>query len=145
MSRTSKSPMKAARVAYHAGRKALPRYAHKFSRKGLHLCPTLCHPRATQVLQDRLPWLHEILSEWSDFRKILALDDQVPHFTTSQKASGKRLGAALIRKLLTQTLAQFYRHPDLDDDLAWVQRIDLPAADSTGFESNRCSRYFAKG
>jgi len=33
MSRTSKSPSAVARAAYEAGQKALPRYAHKFSRK----------------------------------------------------------------------------------------------------------------
>ena len=33
MSKTSKSPLKVARAAYEAGQKALPRYAHKFSRR----------------------------------------------------------------------------------------------------------------
>ena len=31
-----------------------------------------------------------------------------------------------------------------DDDIAWMDRIDMDAGDSTGFESNRCSKYFTK-
>ena len=33
MSMTSKSPSKVAQAAYEVGQKALPRYAHKFSRR----------------------------------------------------------------------------------------------------------------
>ena len=33
MSMTSKSPLKVAAAAYQAGKKALPRYAHKYSRQ----------------------------------------------------------------------------------------------------------------
>ncbi len=40
MSRTSKSPLKVARAAYQAGQAALPRYAHKFSRRDF-TCPQL--------------------------------------------------------------------------------------------------------
>jgi len=40
MSRTSKSPLKTAKAAYEAGQKALPRYAHKYSRRDF-TCPQL--------------------------------------------------------------------------------------------------------
>jgi hypothetical protein len=145
MSRTSKSPLKVARAAYEAGRKALPRYAHKFSRRDYTCAQLFAILVLRKFFKTDYRGIHEILSEWTDLRNILELGDHVPHFTTPQKASGKLLADALIQKLLTQTLAQFYKHPDVDDqDLAWVQRIDLAAADSTGFESNHCSRYFAK-
>ena len=145
MSRTSKSPMKVAQVAYHAGRQALPRYAHKFSRRDYTCAQLFAILVLRKFFKTDYRGIQAILSEWTDLRQILELGDKVPHFTTPQKASTKLLGDALIRKLLTQTLAQFYKLPEVDDDdLAWVQRIDLAAADSTGFESNHCSRYFAK-
>ena len=54
----------------------------------------------------------------------------------------------MLRKLLKQTLEQFYRYPKHavidDDDIAWAARIDQAAGDSTGFASNRCSAYFTK-
>ena len=67
MSMSSKSPKAVAAAAYEAGRKALPKYAHKLGRK----------------------------------------------------ANAKLVEDALFRKLLMQTLQQFYRYPkheSIDDD-----------------------------
>ena len=145
MSRTSKSPLKVAQAAYEAGRKTLPRYAHKFSRRDYTCAQLFAILVLRKFFKTDYRGIQAILNEWPQLRQTLGLGDRLPHFTTPQKASAKLLDDALIRKLLTQTLAQFYKHPEVDDDdLAWVQRIDLAAADSTGFESNHCSRYFAK-
>jgi hypothetical protein len=151
MSRTSKSPLAVARAAYEAGQKSLPRCAHKYSRKDF----TCAQLFAVLVLRKffKLDYRGTIqyLAEWSELREVLDFHDKLPNFTTPQKASAKLLRDPLFRKLLTQTLTQAYRGPRNrkrpqidDDDLAYVMRIDRSAADSTGFESSHCSRYFAK-
>jgi hypothetical protein len=146
MSMTSKSPSKVARAAYEAGRGALPRYANKFSRKDF----TCAQLFAVLVLRKffKLDYRGTIdfLAEWAELRDILELHDKLPHFTTPQKASAKLLDDPLLRKLLKQTLEQFYRYPKHaqidDDDMAWMLRIDQAAGDSTGFGGEKGTFYF---
>jgi hypothetical protein len=88
------------------------------------------------------------LAEWKELCDILDFHEKLPNFTTPQKASKKLLADPLMRKLLRQTLEQAY-HPhrklEIDgDDRACVLRIDQAAADSTGFESGHCSKYFTR-
>jgi len=138
--------LKVARAAYQAGQASLPRYAHKFSRRDF-TCPQLF---AILVLRKFFKTDYRgviaILAEWQELRDALDLNDKLPHFTTPQKASAKLLDDALIRKLLTQTIEQFFRlkrdRELSDDDVAWVLRIERIAGDSTGLESRHCSRYF---
>jgi len=145
MSKTSKSPLKVAKAAYEAGQKALPRYAHRFSRKDFTCAQLFAILVLRKFFKTDYRGVIAYLEEWAELRKVLELDDKLPHFTTPHKASHKLLEDPLIRKLLTQTLEAFYRHPEIDDDdLAWCQRIDQAAVDSTGFESNHCSAYFTK-
>jgi hypothetical protein len=76
--------------------------------------------------------------------------DRVPHFTTLQKASARLLDDeddVLIKDLLTHTLYAFFSDPPEYDappkpHPAYV--FYEVAADSTGFEAGRCSRYFVK-
>ena len=148
MSRTSKSPLTVARAAYFAGQKALPRYAHKYSRRDF----TCAQLFAVLVLRKffKLDYRGTIayLAEWSELREALDFHDKLPNFTTPQKASATLLKDPLLRKLLTQTLEQAYNpHRKLgvdDDDMSYIMRIDRSAADSTGFESGHCSKYFTK-
>jgi hypothetical protein len=97
MSRTSKSPLKVARAAYEAGRKALPRYAHKFSRRDYTCAQLFAILVLRKFFKTDYRGIHEILSEWTDLRNILELGDHVPHFTTPPKASGKLLADAGFR------------------------------------------------
>ncbi len=146
MSRTSKSPLAVARAAYEAGQAALPRYAHKFSRRDF-TCPQLF---AILVIRKFFKTDYRgviaILAEFQELRDVLDLHDKLPHFTTPQKASAKLLDDPLIRKILTQTIEIFFRlkrdRAISDDDVAWVLRLDRVAGDSTGLESGHCSRYF---
>jgi len=146
MSRTSKSPKAVAQAAYLAGQKALPRYAHKYSRQDF----TCAQLFAVLVLRKffKLDYRGTIqyLADWAELREMLDFDDKLPHFTTPQKAAAKLLKDPLLRKLLNQTITQCYRKPFEidDDDMAWIQRLDLTAADSTGFESGHCSKYFTR-
>ena len=145
MSITSKSPTKVAAAAYQAGQKALPRYAHKYSRQDF-TCAQLFVVLRKFFKQDYRTTV-AFICEWS-VRNILDLTDKVPHYTTLQKSNAKLLNDVMLRKLLKQTLEQFYRYSKHaaidDDDIAWVARIDQAAGDSTGFASNRCSAYFTK-
>lgn len=147
MSMTSKSPKEVARKAYEAGKHALPKYAHKYSRKDYTCAQLFAILVLRKMFKQDYRGTEAYLYEWSDLREILDLGDTVPHYTTLQKANVKLFGNdALFRKLLKQTLEQFYRYPKHaqidDDDVAWMTRIDLAAADSTGFESSHCSKYF---
>ena len=146
---TSKSPLAVARAAYEAGNKALPKYAHKYSRKDYTCAQLFAILVLRKFFKQDYRGATAFLLEWSDLRDILELGDAVPHYTTLQKANAKMLGDdALFRKILMQTLQQFYRYPKHasidDDDVAWMLRIELAAGDSTGFESSHCSKYFTK-
>lgn len=148
MSMTSKSPSKVAALAYAAGKNALPRYAHKYSRRDFTCAQLFAILVLRKFFKQDYRGTVAFLAEWADLRTILELDDKVPHYTTLQKNNAKLLNDAMLRKLLKQTLEQFYRYPKHaqidDDDMAWMLRIDLAAGDSTGFASNRCSAYFTK-
>ncbi len=148
MSKTSKSPLTVARTAYEAGQKALPRYAHKFSRKDFTCAQLFAVLVLRKFMKEDYRGVIAYLAEWQEMRQVLELHDKLPHFTTPQKASKKLLADALMRKLLKQTLDQAYkphRRLEIDgDDMAYVLRIDQAAADSTGLESGHCSKYFTK-
>ncbi|MEM9111309.1 MAG: transposase [Planctomycetota bacterium] len=145
---TSKSPKDVARAAYQAGKDALPKYANKYSRRDFTCAQLFAILVLRKFFKQDYRGAIAFLEEWSDLREILDLQDKLPHYTTPQKASEKLLSDPLFRKLLKQTLEQFYRYPKHaqidDDDVAWVARIDLAAGDSTGFESGHCSKYFTK-
>jgi hypothetical protein len=145
MSTTSKSPLSVAKAAYEMGQKALPRYAHKFSRRDFTCAQLFAILVLRKFFKTDYRGVIQYLCEWEELRNALDLHDKVPHFTTPQKAAAKLMDDAMIRKLLTQTIDAFYprKPPALDDDdIAWMMRIDQAAGDSTGFESGHCSRYF---
>ena len=145
MSQTSKSPLCVAKAAYEVGQKALPRYAHKFSRRDFTCAQLFAILALRKFFKTDYRGVIQYLCEWEELRNTLDLHDKVPHFTTPQKASAKLLDDAMIRKLLTETIYAFYprKSPGVDDDdIAWLMRIDQAAGDSTGFESGHCSRYF---
>lgn len=148
MSMTSKSPLAVAAAAYEAGKHALPRYAHKFSRKDYTCAQLFAILVMRKFFKQDYRGVIAFLADMDRVREVLELGDKLPHYTTIQKANAKLLDDALFRRLLMQTLQQFYRYPKHaaidDDDMAWMMRIDLAAADSTGFESGHCSKYFTK-
>jgi hypothetical protein len=143
MSQSSKSPLAVARAAYATGQSALPKYAHKFSRHDFTCAQLFAVLVLRKFFKTDYRGVIAYLAEWAELRQALELHKKLPHFTTPQKAGVKLLDDALVRKLLTQTLAQFHRLPPIDDDdVAYVMRIDQAAIDSTGFESHHCSHYF---
>jgi hypothetical protein len=135
-----------AAVAYHIGQRTLPDYASRFSRKDF------TQPQLFALLV--LRQFHK-----TDYRGIVAIvaDNptlcadleltKVPHFTTLQKAEAKLLKDRHVADLLTQTVGLFFGlapGSKTDGTPAEAQLIEQAAADSTGFELNRASRYFTR-
>ena len=108
MSTTSKSPLCVARAAYQLGQKALPRYAHKFSRRDFTCAQLFAILVLRKFFKTDYRGVIQYLCEWAELREALDLHDKVPHFTASQKAAAKLMDDAMIRKLLTQTIDAFY-------------------------------------
>lgn len=134
---TTKSPNRVAAVAYAAAQRALPAYAHKYSPKKY----TLPQLAACLVLKEFFTTdyrgIAAILADSSDLRQALELDD-VPHFTTVQKATQKLLTKKRMRKLVASILEIATQ--------AKLMRpvVKLAALDGTGLESHHVSRYFVQ-
>lgn len=134
---TSKSPKQTAIVAYAAATLALPAYSHKFSPKKF----TLPQLAACLVLKEFFTTdyrgMVSILEDSSDLRRVLELDE-VPHFTTLQKAAKKLLERGTIRTLIAGILK-------IATDAKLMRRnVQLAALDGTGLESHHVSRYFVQ-
>jgi len=90
--------------------------------QGLHLRATFCHPCDAQVFKQDYRGTAQFLADFADLRAIIELGDSVPHDTTLQKANARMMGDdALFRRLLKQTLEQFYRSPQARAD-RWRRR-----------------------
>jgi hypothetical protein len=131
MARTSKSPRKVLQVAHEAARRALPAYAHRFAPKKftqhqLFACLVL---KVHQKKDYRGIW--QLLIDSPDLCRAIELQ-QVPHWTTIQKAADRLLRSAEVHKLLDATLE--LTRPR--------RRVKHSAADSTGFDTHHASRYF---
>lgn len=101
MSRTTKSTLTLARMAYDGAKRALPPYAHRFSPKKFsrpQLVAILCLKEARRqdyrgICQD--------LREWAELRHILQLA-AVPHYSTLCKAAERLLGEKSVRRLVAR-------------------------------------------
>jgi hypothetical protein len=138
MSLTSKSPRKVALEALAVARQTLPDYSHRFSPRKF----TQHQLFALLVLKTH---------QRKDYRGIVALLEDmpelvrelglrcVPHYTTLQKASERLLSDAGAQQLLGGTVERFRARAKKNN-----RPIDLAAADSTGLDTSRASRYFVK-
>jgi bacterioferritin (cytochrome b1) len=79
----------------------------------------------------------EILEDSSDVQKILGLEE-VPHYTTLQKASRRFTNKRTINQLLKETLVIAMETKVMKKSIA------LSAIDSTGLESHYTSSYFVR-
>lgn len=132
---TSKSPKAVALVAYRTAQRALPAFSHlkspkKFTQHQLVACLVL-----KEFFRTDYRGIMEILADSSDLRKALDLEE-VPHYTTLQKASHRFTDKRTIDRLLKQTIATAI------SSKAMKQPVALSALDSTGLESHYTSSYF---
>jgi hypothetical protein len=134
---TSKSPRRVLQHAYLIGQLALPKYAHVNSPK-VYTQPQFF---ACLVLKEFLQL---------DYRKLAALLrdapelagsidlDQVPHFTSFQKAAARLLLALPARRLLDKTIRLALFQGKLR------QPVSLAALDGTGWEARHASHYYVR-
>jgi hypothetical protein len=135
--RTSKSPNAVAVIAYETAKRTLPPYFHfkspkKFTQHQLVACLVL-----KEFFTTDYRGIEEILKDSGDLRKILELDE-IPHYTTLQKAAHRLTKKDTLDKLIREILEIAKQNKIIK------KNIDLSAIDGTGFESHHISNYFVK-
>ena len=162
MSTASKSPRMVAAVALDVGKRTLPDYASRYSRKDFTLPQLFAILVLRKFFRTDYRGVRALLADWPELCERLGLK-KVPHFTTLQKAEHKLLGEDAIRRMLTRTVAQFHDHDPRPRNSSGrprkhphrkasrrgkrptpAEEVEVAAADSTGFETDRASRYFVR-
>lgn len=144
MSTASKSPRKVAAVAYEVGRRTLPAYASRFSRRDFTQPQLFACLVLRQFHKTDYRGIVAILTDNPTLRKDLGMS-KAPHFTTLQKAERKLLRDRHVRAMLTQSVALVFDLNISDDDRPNEALVaDQVAADSSGFNLDRASRYFTR-
>lgn len=137
MTRTSKSPKAVALVAYATAQRTLPPFSHlkspkKFTQPQLVACLVL-----KEFFRTDYRGIMEILADSSDLQKALELEE-IPHYTTLQKAARRFTTKKTIEKLLRTTISLATKAHVMKNTVA------LSAIDSTGLESHYTSSYFVR-
>ena len=137
MTRTSKSPKAVAAVAYETAKRTLPPFSHlkspkKFTQPQLVACLVL-----KEFFRTDYRGIEEILRDSSDLQKVLELEE-VPHYTTLQKAAKRFTTKKTIETLLRTTIEIATR------SRVMKRTVALSAIDSTGLESHYTSSYFVR-
>ena len=86
----TKSALDVARAAFSIGKEGLAPYSNKFSRQDFVQAQLFAMLALRQFFKADYRKATEMLSEWSDLRKVLELE-KVPHYTTLQKAHQRLL------------------------------------------------------
>jgi hypothetical protein len=137
VTKTSKSPKAVLQTAHRVGRRSLRLYSHLFSPKK-YTQPQLF---ACLVLKEflRLDYrkLSALLADTPTLCLAIGLEE-VPHFTTFQKAHDRLLGSRRAKRLLDETVDGAIKHRLMK------RKVRLAAIDGTGFESRHVSTYYAK-
>lgn len=101
--KTSKSPRRVLRVAYEIGRDALPAYGHRFSPKKFTQHQFFALLVLKEFMRCDYRKVADLLKDCADLRIEIGLEE-VPHFTTIQKASGRLLRSKKVQRLRTASL-----------------------------------------
>jgi hypothetical protein len=137
MATTSKSPVRILQVAHALGRERLRTYWHRFSPKKF----TLPQLFACLVLKEflRLDYrkLSALLEDAPSLAAAIGLQ-QVPHFSTFQKAAARLLIVRRVQLLLDETVRV------ATQQRVMKRRVALAAIDGTGFETRHISAYFVR-
>lgn len=134
--KTSKSPKRVLAEAFAVAAASLPAYSHRFSPHKF----TLHQLFACLVLKDFYNLTYRgtvgLLTDSDSLCETIGLN-QVPHFTTLQKAADRLLVERSFRRLLTTTIERARKAKLLR------RSVRLAAIDTSGFEARHTSRYFA--
>ncbi len=135
--KTSNSPERVLVEALRVAEEALPAFAHRFSPKTF----TQHQLFACLVLKDFYDLTYRgtvgLLTDCESLTSAIRLP-KVPHYTTLQKAADRLLILSSFHRLLTATVNRARKSKALP------RRRLLAAMDSSGFESQHVSRYFAQ-
>jgi hypothetical protein len=137
MGATSKSPRKVLQVAYAVARKALPAYSHRFSPKKFTQPQLFAILVLKAFLKTDYRGVAAILADSPSWCAAIGLEN-VPHFTTIEKAEKRLLCSTRMAALLGETIRLGVRSKLVP------RRVGLAAVDGTGFESRRISPYFVR-
>ena len=134
--KTSKRPKLVLLEALAVAQASLPAYSHRFSPKKF----TLHQLFACLVLKDFYNLTYRgtvgLLADSDSLCEAIGLQ-QVPHFTTLQKAADRLLVEKSFRRLLTASVARARKSKLLG------RSVRLAAMDTSGFEARHTSRYYA--
>jgi hypothetical protein len=135
--KTSKSPKSVLVHAWQVAAASLPPYSHLYSPKTY----TQHQLFACLVLKDFYNLTYRgtvgMLADCDSLTGAIGLK-KAPHFTTLQKATDRLLPSASFRRLLTATVQRARKRKILR------RRPRLTAVDTSGFESQHTSRYYAR-
>ena len=134
---TSKSPNNVALVAYATAKNSLPAYRHEFSPKKFTQHQLVACLALKEFFTTDYRGVEEILKDSSDLREILELQE-VPHFTTLQKAARRLTNKNVLDRLIREILSIAIRAKVLQ------KKSRHAGIDGTGFESHHISSYFVK-
>jgi Transposase DDE domain len=134
MNTLTKSPLKVARQALAVGAQALRPYSHKnspkkFTQPQLFSCLVL-----KTFFKTDYRGVEQLLADLPELSDTLRLE-QVPHFTTLQKAAGRLLKLRLAERLLTATVRLCHKRRTT---------VRRGALDSTGFQCGHASSYYVR-
>jgi hypothetical protein len=134
---TTKSPKAIALVAYATALRALPLHRRKKSPKKFTQPQLVACLALKEFFNTDYRGIAAILADSSDLRDILELQ-QVPHYTTLQKASRRITKKKALDKLMHEIL-------NLAVEAKILKKKSAHAGlDGTGFESHHVSSYFVK-
>jgi hypothetical protein len=134
MSKLTKSPVAVATRALGAGKLGLRRYGHMFSPKK-YTQPQLFACLVLKVFfKTDYRGIAQLLIDLAELRRAVELE-QVPHFTTLQKACRRLLTLQRADRLLSITLRRL---------LGRRRRVRLAAFDSTGLDCGHRSHYYVR-
>jgi hypothetical protein len=134
MATTSKSPLKVLCMAYRVGQGTLRAYTHRFSPKKFTQQQLFAALVLKEFLQLDYRKLSQFLYDAPEFRAAIDLQ-QVPHFTTFQKAAARLLMSSRAHRLLDKTIRIAVERRRIR------RRVALAALDGTGLESHHASTY----
>jgi hypothetical protein len=126
MSRTTKSTLTLARMAYEAAERELPRYGHRFSPKKFTQPQLIAILVLKEAKKTDYRGIVQELAEWRELREAIELpepDDptdppNVPHYSTLCKAAARLLGEKSVRQFIDRharsgAVAGTVKRPDL--------------------------------
>jgi hypothetical protein len=135
--KTSKSPKRVLAEALQVAEASLPAYSHRCSPKKF----TQHQLFACLVLKDFYGLTYRgtmgLLSDGDSLASTIGLR-KIPHWTTLQKAADRLLPSRSFRRLLSTTVERAQRAKIVR------RRVRLAAVDTSGFESQHTSRYYAQ-